>query len=144
MSSSAPSRQVPPLAMPSLLPLAPGQAHTLLLLYLSLAFAADSELDPGERDEVVRLFLRWVPTWTPAHADHAVDAAVAALRAGLAPPPEELAAALRSSLSRERRRRVLADLGRLACADGHVLISEADVIRRVRRAWDRPALGDDA
>lgn len=130
--------------MPTLLYLPPEHAHQLLLLYLSLAFGADSALDPHERQTAVRLARTWAPEWTEAEVDHAVDAAVSAMRAGLVPPPEAIARSLRSALSRERRRRVLGELGRIARADGHVLVSEANVIRRIRSVWDRATSLPDA
>ncbi len=121
--------------MPDALPLHPRHLHTLVQLYLAVAYGADDDFDPAERYAVVALIQRWLPYLTPDTAEAVVNTAFAAASGGLAGTPESLAADLRGALSPALRRQVLADLGHVARADGLLSVSEAEIITRVRRAW---------
>ncbi len=109
--------------------------HTLVLLYLAVAYGADEDFDPAERLTVVALVQRWFPYIETATAEGIVDTASAAARAH--PDLNVLAAELGEVLAPELRRRVLADLGVIARADGSLSVAEAEVIGRIRAAWGR-------
>ncbi|MEM1041231.1 MAG: TerB family tellurite resistance protein [Bacteroidota bacterium] len=113
----------------------PQHLHTLVLLHLSVAYGADDDFDPAERYVVVDLVQRWLPYLTVDTVESVVDTAFKAARSGMVGTPEALAAALGDALTPDLQRRVLADLGHVARADGSLSVSEADVISRIRRAW---------
>lgn len=114
--------------------LAPDVLQRLLRLYLVLAYRTDGELHPLERQALVAVVRRWHPGVTEREAYALVEVAVMAAR-GASESPEALAAALAPALGPAERRRVLAELGALAKADGALTLREASVIGRVRRAW---------
>jgi uncharacterized tellurite resistance protein B-like protein len=118
--------------------------HHLVLLYLSVAYEADNEFDPAEHHTVLRLVQQWMPTVTAAEADSLVATALKALRSGMTEPPETLARMVGTVLTPKQRRRVLADLGLVARADGYLTVQEARIIRRVRAALEAPATDENA
>lgn len=131
--------------MPFSEPLRTDDLHHLVLLYLSVAYAADNSFDPAEHQTVLQLVRNWMPSLSPAEADGVVDTALKALRGGMTEAPETLARTVGTLLNRKQRRRVLADLGLIARADGFLTVQEARMIRRVRAALDAPdAPADDA
>jgi uncharacterized tellurite resistance protein B-like protein len=118
--------------------------HHLVLLYLSVAYEADNEFDPAEHHTVLRLVQQWMPTVTAAEADSLVATALKALRSGMTEPPETLARMVGTVLTPKQRRRVLADLGLVARADGYLTVQEARIIRRDRAALEAPATDENA
>ena len=116
-------------------PASPDVFHRVVLLYLAVGYGADHDFDPHERQTVATLLCRWHPGLSEGAAHGIVDTAYAAARAGLADDVDALARSVGAELSPAVRRRVLSDLGRVALADGHLSVSEADVIARVRAAW---------
>jgi uncharacterized tellurite resistance protein B-like protein len=120
-------------------PLAADDLHHLALLYLSVAYEADNDFDPAEHHTVLSLVQRWAPSLTAFEANGIVDVALKGLRSGLADAPEALARTLGATLSLRQRRRVLADLGLVARADGFLTVQEAQIIRRIRVALEAPS-----
>ena len=104
----------------------------LAVLYRALAFGADGDLDGREADAMRRALEAWVPGQDPAGVDHAlreaalVDVGVVALGAVL----ERVG----RRLDGPARVRVVADLRRVAAADGRVTRGEDDLIDFVERA----------
>lgn len=117
------------------LPLHPRHLHTLVQLYLTVAYGADEDFDPAERYAVIELIQRWLPYMTMDTVEAVVNTAFAAASSGMVGTPESLAADLRDALTPALQRRVLADLGQVARADGTLSVSEAEVISRIRKAW---------
>ncbi len=107
--------------------------HTLVLLYLAVAYGADTVFDPAERRAVIDLVRRWFTYLEPATVEGIVDTAFIAARAN--PDLEALTAELGDALTPALRHRVLADLGVIARADGSLSVDEAQVIARIRHAW---------
>ncbi len=116
-------------------PLHPRHLHTLVLLYLAVAYGADDDFAPAERYTIVELIQRWLPYMATDTVESMVDTAFAAASSGMVGTPESLAADLRDALTPDLQRRILTDLGHVARADGTLSVSEADVISRIRRAW---------
>ena len=103
----------------------------LAVLYRALAFGADGDLDPREADAVRAALRAWVPGQDPAGIDHALREAalVDAGAVALAPVLERVG----RHLGRADRERVLADLRRVAAADGRITKGEEDLIGLVER-----------
>ena len=105
----------------------------LAVLYRALAFGADGDLDAREVDAMRAALEAWVPDQDPAGVDHAlreaalVDVSVVGLGAVLERIGRQL-----DGLDRAR---VLADLRRVAAADGRVTPGEDDLIDFVERAF---------
>ena len=106
----------------------------LVLLYLTVAYGADHDFGEAERRTVVHLAARWAPELNPETVAAVVDTAFVAVR-GFGDDVNDLAQELGGILPRNIQRMVLADLGRIASADGHISPEEADVIARIRSAW---------
>ena len=104
----------------------------LAVLYRALAFGADGDLDEREADAMRRALEAWVPGQDPAGVDHAlreaalVDVSVVGLGAVL----ERVG----RRLDGPAQVRVVADLRRVAAADGRVTRGEDDLIDFVERA----------
>ena len=109
----------------------------LAVLYRALAFGADGDLDPTEVDAMRTVLVAWAHGGDPAAVDHAlreaalVDVSVVGLGAVLERVGRRLGG--------PDRERVLADLRRVAAADGRVTRGEDDLIGLVERV-----LGADA
>ncbi len=104
----------------------------LAVLYRALAFGADGDLDPREADVVRAALEAWVPGQDPAGVDHALrEAALVDVGVvGLGTVLERVG----RRLARPDQARVLADLRRVAAADGRVTRGEEDLIDFVERA----------
>lgn len=124
--------------MPFSEPLRTADLHHLVLLYLAVAYEADNDFDPAEQQTVLSLVHQWMPSLSPDEANGVVNIALTALRSGMTETPETLARTVGTLLTPKQRRRVLADLGLIARADGFLSVSEAQMIRRVRAALDAP------
>lgn len=120
--------------------LAQEHLHQLVLLHLALAYGTDHDLHPMERHAIVRLIHRWMPDADRSQVEGTVDAAFTAIRSAPPESPEALAEELAPVLSPQLRRRVLADLGRVAKADGWLSLREASLIARVRQIWEERAV----
>lgn len=107
----------------------------LVRLYLAVVYGLERELHPHEREAVAGLLCRWQPTLTVEAAEAVVDTAHVACRSDPGLDVGALARRIGTVLSPAMRRRVLSDLGRVATADGHVTLSEASAIARVRAVW---------
>ena len=115
--------------------------HHLVVLYLSVAYETDHNFEPSEELAVLQHLLLWEPSLERADAQAIVDTAVRAVGAGFSDNVEAHARALAGTLTAEQRRRVLADLGQIARADGYLSVEEASIIRRVRAVWGSHAEG---
>ena len=104
----------------------------LAVLYRTLAFGADGDLDAREVDAIRAALEAWVPGQDPAGVDHALrEAALVEVSVvGLGAVLERIGGRL-DGLGRAR---VLADLRRVAAADGRVTWGEGDLIDFVERA----------
>ena len=109
--------------------------HRLVLLYLTVAYETDHNLDPLERQTVIQLAAQWAEGLGEEQVEEVVDAAFAASRSGHGMTTEALARELGTALTPEQRRHVLTDLGQIARADGYLTTDEASVISRVRAVW---------
>ncbi|MEP0546454.1 MAG: TerB family tellurite resistance protein [Rhodothermales bacterium] len=131
--------------MPPQAPIAADDLHTLVLLYLSVAYESDRNFDPAEHHIVLRLLRWWMPDLTTSDAEAIVDTAHKAVRSGMSDSPDVLARTMGAALSPKLRRRVLSDLGQIAQADGFLSVEEASTIRRIRTAFDMDeANGEDS
>jgi uncharacterized tellurite resistance protein B-like protein len=108
------------------------QLPNLVLLYLSVARADGAGLDAHERMTAVALARQWAPTVGLAEVEAVVDTAQVALRAGRGLDVEALAEELYRDLPPSAALRLLADLGLIARADGHLTRDEAAAIGRAR------------
>ena len=122
--------------MPTQASIAADDLHTLVLLYLSVAYESDRNFDPAEHHLVLHLLRRWMPGLTTAEAEAIVDTAFHAVRSGMSEEPEVLARTMGAVLPPKLRLRVLTDLGQIAQADGYLSVEEASTIRRIRTAFD--------
>lgn len=109
--------------------------HNLLLLYLAVAYGADRDFDEAEAHAVERVLASWLPGTNERIIDELVQAAFGVYIHEDALSVEGLALGLRSVLPDDLRDRVLADMGRVARADGEASDDEAAVIDRVRQIW---------
>lgn len=114
--------------------LAAADLHSLVLLYLSVAYESDQNFDPAEQNAVLGLLRQWMPNQTADEAEALVDTTFQAVRSGRKNDPALLARSLGAVLPPHLHRRVLTDLGQIARADGFLSVEEASVIRRVRAA----------
>jgi uncharacterized tellurite resistance protein B-like protein len=120
-------------------------AHDLALVYLGLAHGADDELSRSE----VNVMLRTLKVWLPSMEDdcildvlrEAMERYASGSREALV---ESAVTGLRDGLTADQRRKALADLIRIANADGVFLDDEEDLIIRLQREWgvDPDALYD--
>lgn len=102
-------------------------------LYLAVADTDSGEHEPHERQLAIELMRRWEPQCDAAAIEAIVDTAYVAARSGR--DVERIVSELRETLSFEDRNRLLTDLGRIARADGHLTLREAEVIGQVRSAF---------
>lgn len=109
--------------------------HRLVLLYLYVAYRADHHFDPREREAVIALARRWVPDEGAERIVEVVDAAFAITRSAGPKEVDALAQEVGLELTPDERLRVLADLGKIARADGYLSTGEAGVISRIRTVW---------
>lgn len=103
----------------------------LAVLYRALAFGADADLDPTEVESMRELLQTWAPGEDPARVDHVLREA--ALFGGGAVALGEVLDRIGGGLDAPARARVLADLRRLAAADGRVTQGEQDLLALVER-----------
>ncbi|HYE96156.1 MAG TPA: TerB family tellurite resistance protein [Rubricoccaceae bacterium] len=107
----------------------------LALLYYAVAYQTDRWLSSGEEVAVHRILRAWSAGRTPDEIDRNVQAALWAARAAGPSPVEAVVDRLKRALPPGLGRRVLADLARVAQADGFCSAAEATVIARIRAAW---------
>lgn len=88
--------------------------------------------EPHERQRAIELARRWAPEAEAPYVSAMVDTAYVAVRSGV--DVEAIAEELCEKLSREACLRLVSDLGRIAQADGHLSLHEAQMIARVRAA----------
>ncbi|MDT0631027.1 TerB family tellurite resistance protein [Rubrivirga sp. S365] len=104
-------------------------------LYLAVADTASGEHEPHERQLAIDLMRRWEPRCDEEAIEAIVDTAYVAARSGY--EVDRIVGELREALSFEDRNRLLADLGRIARADGHLTLREAEIIGQIRSAFRR-------
>lgn len=104
----------------------------LALLYRVLAAGADGDLDPTELDAMRAALLAWAPGEDPSRVDHVLREValfdVGTLGFG------EILERIAAQLDSPARSRVLADLRRIAKADGRVTQGEEGMLSLVERA----------
>jgi uncharacterized tellurite resistance protein B-like protein len=101
-------------------------------LYLAVADTEGGAREPHERQLAIDLSCRWAPTVERAAVAAAVDTAYVAAASGLGPGAAEAAEELCRDLPPDACQRLLADLGLIARADGHLDRDKARVIAQVR------------
>ena len=111
-------------------------AHNLLLLYFAVAYGADRDFDDAEEQAIGRVLATWLPDASEREVGALVQAAFDLYIQDDALSVEGLALGLRSVLPLDLREQVLADMSRVARADGEAVASEVTVIDRVRAIWD--------
>lgn len=109
--------------------------HRLVLLYLYVAYQADHHFDPRERQAVIDLATQWAPDVEPDEVAKVVDAAFKVSRSGGGTEMDTLAQEVGLELTPDERLHVLADLGKIARADGYLSTGEAGIISRIRSIW---------
>ena len=102
-------------------------------LFLAVVDTDLGKREPHERALAIELSQQWAPQCDRVTIEAVVDTAYVATRSGC--DIDAIARELRESLSVADRNRLLADLGRIAQADGHLTLREASVIRRIRAAF---------
>ena len=105
-------------------------------LYLAVADTDSGDHEPHERQLAIDLMRRWEPQCDTEAIAAIVDTAYVAARSGY--EVERIVSDLRDTLSFEDRNRLIADLGRIARADGHLTLREAEVIGQIRAAFRSP------
>lgn len=100
-------------------------------LYLAVVDTTSRVHDPDERRVAIDLARRWAAD-DSEDIEAIVDTAYVAARSGL--DVERIAGDLRQALSSDDCKRLLADLGRIAQADGHLTVREAQAIGTIRAA----------
>lgn len=105
-------------------------------LYLAVADTRSGDHEPHERQLAIDLMRRWEPRCDTEAIEAIVDTAYVAARSGY--EVERIVGDLRETLSFEDRNRLLADLGRIARADGHLTLREAEIIGQIRAAFRSP------
>lgn len=115
-------------------PMAHPPLFDLAVLYRALAFGADRDLDPAEVGAMREALRAWAPGEDPARVDHALrEAALVEVGPGAV---GEVAARVGAGLDGPGRARVLADLRRVAGADGRVTAGERDLLALVERTLE--------
>ncbi len=110
--------------------------RSLAFIYLALAHAADGMLDAGEMRVVGEQLRQWAPEASHAEAGAALRDAVAEYKrlAGAQARLDRARAAadtLKQSAGQDTLRRILADLWRIAGADGHICAEEQRFIMEI-------------
>ena len=105
-------------------------------LYLAVTDTDSVDHEPHERQLAIDLMRRWEPRCDAEAIEAIVDTAYVAARSGY--EVDRAITELRETLSFEDRNRLIADLGRMARADGHLTLREAEVIGQIRAAFRSP------
>lgn len=122
-----------------------GDAHDLALIYLGLAHGTDDELSRTEIHAMVHTLAKWLPE---IERDEILETLRVAMERYAEGPREILVEQaverLGLTLDSDQRRRALADLVRIANADGIFLDTEEDLIVHLQTEWkiDPDALYD--
>lgn len=117
----------------------PPRPPSLLLqvvhLYLAVVDAGDRPVELHERSRAISLARQWAPDDDADAVEAVVDTAYVAVRAGT--DVEKIAREVVRRLQPADCLRLLADLGRMAKADGHLSLHEARTIAAIRAAFAR-------
>lgn len=111
--------------------------HDLALIYLHLAHRTDTDLDDREAEAISRTLNEWMPDVAD---DRVINVVLEAMHAYVQGPDKRLfedsVESLKRSVPSHQRASILDDLVRIASADGEILPTEKDVIRKLSRAWE--------
>ena len=117
--------------------LVPDRVHQFTLLFVSVLEPSPQPLRGTERERTIERVRRWAPTLPADLVGPLVDTAHHAARSGMSPDPGTIASELAEALEPEEARQLLADLGRIAQADGHLTPGAARAISEIRKATGR-------
>ena len=127
----------PPPAAPLSFRLLTDRIHQITLLFVSVLEPTDQPLEGAERERTIHRVHRWAPHISPEILGIIVDTAHHALRSGMSPDVGVIARELADVLDTSEARQLLADLGRIAQADGHLTPGAALAITEIRGATNR-------
>lgn len=116
------------------------QAHDLALIFIALAYGTDEDLTPEELATITDILQEWREGLPADGAQDIVMEAVAVFMDDRVEVARSIEA-LRTDLSADQRRQALADVVRIAEADGVLLGAEQDLIKRLATAWDLRDMG---
>lgn len=112
------------------------QEHDLALVYLSLAYGSDEELSDYELATITDVLQGWRTDFPPDEVQEVVMEAVTVyLEDNAHAEVVEAIEKLGDQLSEENRRRALADVVRIAEADGVLLSDERNLISTLAEQW---------
>ena len=112
-------------------------AHELALVFVALAYGTDQTLKDEELATIRSALASWASVLDLPESDDTVVEAVALLTEPNARDQVKRAIhALRDHLDADQRRRAIADVIRIAEADGILLTSERGLIDTLARVWD--------
>lgn len=111
--------------------------HDLALLYLFLAHGADAEIDPAERDTIVRRLGAWQEESDDDHILHTLDEVMLTY---VGPHSQDLLNAamvsLKDAMEPGLRVAILNDLADVASADGVLRPGEISFIQQLAYYWE--------
>lgn len=115
----------------------PSLLNELTLIYLTLAYETDRELDEAEMDAITDK----VSEWMPDAAERSVDDVVReAMRTYVLEAKQrvfvEAVEAVGQSIPERQQKALLIDLRHVAEADGNVCEGERRLIRELARVWE--------
>ena len=113
------------------------RVHQFTLLFVSVLEPSPQPLRGAERERTIDRVRRWAPNLPADLIGLVVDTAHHATRSGMGPDSGTIASELAEMLEPEEARRLLADLGRIAQADGHLTPGAARAISEIRNATGR-------
>ena len=115
--------------------LSPYDLSKVVHLLLAVANASMRPPEPHERQRAIEIARCWSPEQSAESVVAIVDTAYVAARSGV--DVEEVASEIADVINHQEMLRLLADLGQMAQADGHLEIREALVITQVRTVLHR-------
>ena len=113
------------------------RAHDLALIFIALAYGTDQELDEDELATITDILQHWRDNFP---ADEVQDVVMEAVAVFMGDNPDlevhRSMEVLKGQLSLSDRQQALADVVRIAEADGVLLSTELDLIRNLADAWE--------
>lgn len=119
------------------------RAHDLALVYVALAYGADNALSDAEVDTIIATLQDWEEGLSRSDVQEIVlEAMTVYLQENSSVEVTRTMRTLRNLLSEDERKRALADVVRIAEADGVLLSSETSMITALAEIWDLKAMGE--
>jgi uncharacterized tellurite resistance protein B-like protein len=113
--------------------------HDLALIYLTLAYETDKDLDEDETEAITVKISEWIPG---AESEDVLGVVREVMETYVQGPKRrifnEAVAAVSDTVPEHQHEALLADLRYVAEADGKIIDSERRMIRDLARAWDLP------